>query len=502
MCDAHIKKMEPRVLTPAEEIVDEYAIGRAQEADPLDTEERERLTELLHRIPELRSYDTIVVRGRPWSSYRNFEEVIGSVVNTGIVIEFLTSDIVVRRIYEGAVLDNLRSAGVSTGRNLVSSYLIDAAEWRSYNLEDWRRIYERSLELDSALRDLPYGQLAQIVLSDRFQAGGDAQLLAELQQYGIDWRAVLLEVAREMRNSVDANEIVNRTLERLRETVAQRQQQMFGPASQLTREATDDFDIRRGLLSAGCVAWTYQELEYWARAAAAKAELDILRRWLVETQNEQGFDVDIQGELDRASLLEAVHPLIQTAAKRYLCRLLSATSFAAPVWGRESFSWHNLRVQSPYLDSLIVERIRQEIQQSIAAFPAEAEAGFGVDLQVERYGRPSVSDITMIQAIATDIARQQLPSFVGDRNEDVRVWRVDLAVNVPRIVEVGTTTVAWIGLSGSTLVSTLSRTGVDPARILLQIGDVLFLQGDGYDSAVLRAHEGPSQMLQIVFSRR
>ena len=480
--------MQPPLVDPPliEEIVREMARGAGislfyQFANRRPTAEDERqIRETLRQVPEL--HGPVEVRGRI-ASAEPFREL-----DVTLIMWFLTQrdlDPLLFVIYQHAVRKLLESKGYKDDHPIYYQLIAHVPRGGP---ADWRRAYEHALDLaPSGTLRLPV-QLALFELGDALYTPGNT-LLPRLREFNIDWRSILLDVASENPDYQDPVQIAAFARERLERIVVERQQQQLGPESQTARETTDDFDRRRGLLTANCDQWTYRELEFWVLHAAQSADLNILRQWFVESQNEQGFDVQIEGDLDRKSLLEVVEPFLGKAAKRYLCSLLLQTGTTPPaVWGRESFKWYDTRLLVSYLDSDVVAQLVAEVQTELMSSTEPAASNTNdlahqiardVVRQLDAEGRPLRLDILDVHLQAGATPEEEVPE--GHL-------------------------VAVVGLSGQLLLSPLDLGGVEtplPAfRVLVEPGDLFVVDGfaftdAAYDHLVLRTHEGDARAVVL-----
>ena len=510
----HAPKMRRHVLGPIDRIVDSYSRFRQMQGPPLDPLEVLQLVQILNQIPELRSYDPMPVRGHKTSG--PFYHLTTSLLEN---YRAPIDETLLGRIYRAAIESQLDREGQAQGniirQNPIRLHFTDDPRWKSNDPNVLRPLYEQSLELDRKLLNRPREQQARFLLSDRLYSGQNDQLVAELQQYSIDWRDVLHGVAREYRKqNVPISEIAEETLRRLPEEVARVRDLAVGPASREVREANDRFDLGEGRLSPECAFWTYEELEARARWALRSLSAEVAFSWL--TAHAAPLGMEVRGDLltaDLSSLAEAVTVLIRIAPKRLLCELLTLANLKpTEVWGRESFRWHNVDLVPSYLPSHLVAQLQNEL-------PVDQEV---VVLELHYTGNVTPPDTSpLATAVAQQLWSQQLSRFSSDGAITVR--RLSLAPGAARTFEVGSG-LAVLGLSGQTLTTPVSTTQrlvrrgtvtvreerkdrvlLQPVRILIESSDSLrlFVEEDDdevYDHLILRAFEVDSSV--VVWSLR
>ena len=255
------------------------------------------------------------------------------------------------------------------------------------------------------------------------------------------------------------------------------------PDLMMARLATDDFDERRGLLTASCSSWSYDELEHWTRYVAQSADLAVLQQWLVETRRDQGYQVTFDGQPTREELLSVILPLIQISAKRHLCRLLLLSNFNVGVKGRAPFEWQGTRLLPRYLPAAVVDEFLAETRPDMLRMWGPYTTLGKILLNIN--ARTGSTSTTMARTIPLTV----LPDV--PQRTDIPEGQI----------------VALAGLSGSCLASLLSRDPepLPPLRVLLEVGNLFLIDRatrPSYDSLVIRAHGGEARVTVIVLSRR
>ena len=459
----------------------------------------------LQQVPELTSDLPLLVRGR-LSTPEPFLNL--PLVLTGWLGEEKPIPLL-RAIYEGVVRQLLLKFNYNVGDPPYDRLRYHPG-WSQGGPQEWRRLFERALELRERGLLPSTTQVALLELSDQLHTPPSSrppgasreELLPFLEQFRIDWRAVLLEIAKTVPYA-NLSTLISATLRQLQELVEQRQQQILAPGTRAAREAADDFDARRGTLTTDCAQWTYEELEFWSRSALLVADSAAITAWLIRSQEEQGFQVEIDPGVGREELLDVVGPLLRSSSKRLLCAFLRDTRFTAEVSGCASFLWHGVRLQSPYLDSETVALLLPEVR--------DREWNLTVPAQ-------PVLNPRVLHSVMLNIHRQ---TGGGGRSMRVIARHRTLSPNTSVKVEVyEDTEVVVIGLVGTTLASPVvtgqrrqELAGVPiledvqhellpPWRALIQPGDIVHIDrvdAISYDFLVVRSEGGPAEVVILTF---
>lgn len=358
-----------------------------------------------------------------------------------------------------------------------------------HHLVDWRRI------------DAEFG--AANISSESYRAVFDA---ADLLFHSLDPRFVELrprftsrlgtgwyQIARTVvLDNIDLSraQLTERIIQAVEEAVNRAEEREFGRGSEVQREAADEFELRRGTLSAGCARWTYPELEFWSWYAARNASSSALCDWLSTRSEVELAENTRCQDLERSELLDTVQQLLPLISKSGLCGLLTvAGATPPPLLEWNDIHYHNLKVVSYLTDVDSRAALMQPTDLERGLFLFGAIRG---PYWAPPEGRPirEIEETGLHGAVALDIDTQ-----LKGPGEEVRVVTVrtsTLTTETPpwtlSLSEDGR--VAVLVLSGAIVISPVAGGDIfTPELVVLREGELLTAtgRGEGYRTLVLRA---------------
>ena len=233
--------------------------------------------------------------------------------------------------------------------------------WQNDDVEAMDRLYHRAIEHEHFVRF--YGVEAKntvllellFLLAELVYHSPDPRFVGlreGLVRLDVNWRRAIQDgVATLTPDTVSGvrEETLQALVQHLEQILIQEDERQNGRGTRRFRRLTDEFETRQGVLTAACAAWTYEELEFWAKVALQTATPQQICGWLL-TRSE----IDVEGfcdELPRSELESKTVELLALVPKSGLCSfLVEAQASPPPILRWSDQRHHNVEVREGYLD--------------------------------------------------------------------------------------------------------------------------------------------------------